>query len=369
MRTKSAAIIVVAVAIVAAVALVAWQIKGRVTDSAVGLLGSNSNIQVTAKIPVKSVDHGWRTNPVIENHKNARSSASAARSEHAPQKVNQGSGKTSFQWNGPALSSQVESALGIRKSKSQEERWIAIHGLGKTLSQDEINALFQYLEDKAVGSPDEDIRGQKNDILSALIDQEPQPAQLQGKLLSMFRDKSHEEWWRNFCVQHFELLYRKKRPNSSTGGGDEERRAMKDAYSEAVREAGNSIAGTALLGLARLSEDYPEFEKSSIMRDAMSIAANQGADQRSRIAALQVAGRLGCVDILPVARSVVASGAGVSFRMAAIATLGEVGKSEDKDVLRQIMTGSDPYLQKAATKALNCIELRVAGVNSNADGR
>jgi hypothetical protein len=360
MRIKSAAIIVVAVGIVAAVALVAWQIKGRVMGSAVGLSGSNSNIQVAAKIPVQSADHGRRTNPVIDNQKNAKSSASAARSVHVPQKMDQVSGKTSFQWNGPALSPQVELAVGIRKSKSQEDRWGAIHGLGKSLSQDEINA---------VGSPDEDIRGQKNDILSALIDQEPQPARLQDELLSMFRDKTHEEWWRNFCVQHFELLYRKKWPNSSTGGGDEERRAMKDAYSEAVRAVGNSIAGTALLGLARLSEDYPEFEKSSIMRDAVSIAANQGADQRSRIAALQVAGRLGCVDILPVARSVVTSGAGVSFRMAAIATLGEVGKSEDKDVLRQIMTGSDPYLQKAATKALNCIELRVAGVNSNADGR
>lgn len=298
---------------------------------------------------------------------------SVTRSNAPPMAVHQNSAQgvngAKFNWNGSTLSPQVELAVGIRKSKSQEERWIAIHGLGKTLSPDEINALFQYLEDKAVGSLDEDIRGQKNDILSALIDQEPQPAQLQGKLLSMFRDKTHEEWWRNFCVQHFELLYRKKWPNNSTGGGDEERRAMKDAYSEAVREAGNSIAGTALLGLVRLSEDYPEFEKSSIMRDAVSIAANQGADQRSRIAALQVAGRLGCVDILPVARSVVASGAGVSFRMAAIATLGEVGKSEDKDVLRQIMTGSDPYLQKAATKALNCIELRVAGVNSKAEGR
>lgn len=268
----------------------------------------------------------------------------------------QGVDGTQFRWNGPTLSPQMESALGIRKSKSQDERWSAIHGLSKTLPPHEIDALIQFLEDKTVGGPDEDIRGEKNDILEALIEQEPQAAQLQGKLLSMFRDKSHEEWWRNFCVQHFELLYRKKWPNGATGGGEEERRTMKDAYSEAVREVGNSIAGTALLGMARLSEDYPEFDKKTVSKTAVNIAGNTGADPRSRIAALQVAGRLGGSDVLPVARSVAVSGAAISLRLSAISAISEVGTAEDVSLLSQISRADEPYLAKAASNALHRIE-------------
>lgn len=265
-----------------------------------------------------------------------------------------------FIWNGPALSAHVESALGIRKAQNQEERWSAIHGLGKTLPPHEVDALIRFLEDKTVGGPGEDIRGIKNDILEALIDQAAQPARVQEVILSMFRDKSHEEWWRNFCVQHFELLYRRKWAGGSAVSGEPARSEMADAYREALAETGNSIAGTALLGIARLSEDYPEFEKNAVTKTAVQIAGDEHADPSSRIAALQVAGGLGGVEVLPIARSVATSGSSVALRMAAVSALSEVGTQEDLPVLSRISMADEAYLAKAASSALHRIESRKA---------
>jgi hypothetical protein len=232
--------------------------------------------------------------------------------------------------------------------------------LGKILPPHEIDALIQFLEDKTVGGPDEDIRGEKNDILEALIEQEPQSARLQGELLSMFRDKTHEEWWRNFCVQHFELLYRKKWSGGSAVSTDKDRITMAGAYQEALAETGNSIAGTALLGMARLAKDYPEFDQKAVSKSAVNIAGNTGADSRSRIAALQVAGGSGCSDILPVARSIVTSGAAISLRMSAVAAISEVGTADDLSLLTQISGSGEPSLGKAASNALTRIASRAS---------
>lgn len=359
MRTKRTAIVVVFIGIVV-VALIAWQMKGRVMGASRDLSGTNSNIRSGTEMPAQTAVHEAQDNPLIDTKKDVTNTASVARSTRAPQKVDQSSGKTSFQWNGPKLSPQVESALGIRKTQNQDDRWSAIHGLGKTLPPHEIDALIQFLEDKTVGGLDEDIRGEKNDILEALIEQVPQSTRIQGALLSMFRDKTHEEWWRNFCVQHFELLYRKKWSGGSAVSTDKDRITMAGAYQQALAETGNSIAGTALLGMARLSEDYPEFDKKAVSKSAVNIAGNTGADPRSRIAALQVAGRLGGSDVLPVARSVAVSGSAISLRLSAISAISEVGTAEDVSLLSQISRADEPYLAKAASNALHRIESKKA---------
>jgi hypothetical protein len=312
-------------------------------------------------MPEHSGDSKGCSNILTKLSDKAISSNSTIQSDHKTDaKSDHYINETSFRWNGEELSCQMEFALGIRKAQNQEERWSAIHDLGKTLPPHEIDALIRFLEDRTVGGPGEDIRGIKNDILEALIDQDPQPARIQEVILSMFRDKSHEEWWRNFCVQHFELLYRRKWSGGSAVSGDPARVAMADAYREALAETGNSIAGTALLGIARLSENYPEFDKKAVSKTAVQIAGDEHADPSGRIAALQVAGGLGGVAILPVARSVAASGSPVALRMAAVSAISEVGTQEDLPILSQINRADEAYLAKAARSALHRIELRIA---------
>ena len=142
---------------------------------------------------------------------------------------------------------------------------------------------------------------------------------------------------------------------------DPNRQEMMAAYEEALTERNNSIGGTALLGMAHLCEDYAEFDKTVVGQKALQMAFDQSTDQRSRSAAFQVAGRLKCGDVLPLARSVATSGEGVALRMSALAAIGDVGTGEDVDLLQPIAIGSDSSLRMAASKAVARIKSRMVG--------
>ena len=62
--------------------------------------------------------------------------------------------------------------------------------------------------------------------------------------------------------------------------------------------------------------------------------------------------RLGDVDVLPVARQIAASTAGVPLRMSAIAAEGTLGSESDRPLLEKYSASSDARLRTAAQSAL-----------------
>ena len=156
------------------------------------------------------------------------------------------------------LPSNVKRIVGLTDDNSYLPRVQAIHALGKNLPQDQIDAfydfLFQKLEDQEL--PDLEFNGLKNELTWALIWQERVPKDLAKHLDTMFRDKSYDVTWRDYCVQFFGKYYRYV--------GEADRKILKAGLEEALNEWQNRIAGTAGYMLWQMS-DYPGFDKQAIM--------------------------------------------------------------------------------------------------------
>jgi len=144
-------------------------------------------------------------------------------------------------------------------------------------------------------SADDEQMGQalKNTILDKLCEMNPPPDWLMDALTQIYRDTSHSEVLRDYAVQHAVSYYEQTERSAKEGrGSDPTALARTEALLwEAINETGNSIAGTALLGLARLSEGNPGFNQPKIRAAAVQLMKDPTAGELSRITAMQVSGR------------------------------------------------------------------------------
>ncbi len=106
-----------------------------------------------------------------------------------------------------------------------------------------------------------------------------------------------------------------------------------------------------LIGLAR-NIDQPGFNRDQVARKALLYAADASMDDMTRLTAIQVCALLKDNRVLPVARELAATNAAVTLRMSAIAAIGSLGTSADRDLLNQYATASDVRLRTAASSAL-----------------
>ena len=255
-----------------------------------------------------------------------------------------------------SLPSPFKLIAGQAEEKGLEARLTAVHNLGKSLSPKEIEALYWFLGnrlDKQAGLDNLSFNAIKNDILDGLIAQQKLPPDLGDKLIQYFRDKTMDVTWRDYCVQHFSIYYEtqwgRDDANRLTAPGRSE---LMSAYYEALAEPGNGIAGTALVGLERLSTLYPEINRQQLGEKALGLAKDGRSDVQTKIAAINVCGETGTSAILPMARINAQTAEVLPLRLASIAAIGQVGTAEDRELLESLLAGTDNSVHKAATVAL-----------------
>ena len=150
-------------------------------------------------------------------------------------------------------------------------------------------------------------------------------------------------------------------PRRGLGGGAPDLQTIVDAYRTALREVDSSIAGTALIGFEQLSRRYPEFDRAEAVAAAQALAADPAATPGVRGTALQVCALVQADAALPLAQELARSGtAGVPLRMAAIATVGDLGNRRDVAFLETLLSSTDRRLHTAAAAAIDRINRREA---------
>jgi len=184
----------------------------------------------------------------------------------------------------------------------------------------------------------------------------------------MYRDKSNDDMWRDYCVQFMTAYYEVKwpvtggdaeKPSGRKAARDEkERKAIEAAYRDALKETGTTIAGTALLGLDSLSRHNAMIEPEEVARAAMYILANPAAGEPARITAFSIAAEHKRSDALPEARIIAQTGETVPLQMAAIALLGKLGTTEDQELLTSLTWQENPRIKRLATTALESLRKR-----------
>lgn len=249
------------------------------------------------------------------------------------------------------------------------DRLIAIRALGGDLDEDEANALFGFLRLRADTQSPLDplaLNALKNDLVDAMIKAHPMPVNLGAELIAMFRDEQLDVVWRDYCVQHFAPYYEEKwPPGTPVGDDDAGRQEMLIAFGEALSETGSTLAGTALIGLERLSASYGEVSRAWVISNAMAIATSEEADAAARLTALQVCSHANATAVLPTVRILAQTGEVVPLRLSAVATLGALGKAEDTELLQSLSFDADRRVAKAAGKALVKLQTANSDVRSS----
>ena len=268
------------------------------------------------------------------------------------------------------LPTDIRLICGQESDKTYKSRLNAVQQLKSDLSLTEIQALYWFLRQNSTNDTAlnlSDFAAIKNDVLDALIRQQPVPPDLQQEMVEMFRDHSMDLIWRDYCVQHFSLYYDRVWPEPGAVDiptqtpADSERSDLFKAYDEALLEKDTGIAGTALLGLYRLSERCPEADASILGNKALVLAKDETSAAQTRVTAVAICGLTGKAEFLPDARILAQTGDVLPLRLAAIAVIGSLGGQQDKEFLEGLRAGSDKRISKAVDAALVKLNKRVPG--------
>ncbi len=192
----------------------------------------------------------------------------------------------------------------------------------------------------------------KNVLLDVLCALNPPPAGLGGVLAQMYRDQQQDEVIRDYAVQHLAACY-EQLTLEPDGAGTQQ--AVGNVLWEAVNESNDSIGGTALLALKRLSQEYPEFDQQQLAATALQMAGDDTAGELTHITAFQVCASLGTTNALPVVLNAAQSGETVPVRISAIAALGILGGASQIPFLNSLIQGNNDRLKLPAQQALNQI--------------
>jgi hypothetical protein len=199
----------------------------------------------------------------------------------------------------------------------------------------------------------------KNEILDKLIAQRSPPSDLGKQIVDMYRDKGNDSVWRDYCVQHMTLYHRVKWPNGKAPPGDRDAGAIRLALWEAVEETDGTIAGTALLGLERLSQVDDRIDRARVGKKALIYAGSGSCPALTRTTAIQVCATMGLKEILPTARNLAQEAQETSLRLSAIAAIGRLGDSAEIPLLEKIASGSsDTLIRKAVSSSILSLNSR-----------
>jgi len=235
--------------------------------------------------------------------------------------------------------------FGISENKDYMTRIKAVHQLGKNLSDQEIKALYVLLNrpDNEDNLQPSEVHAIKNDVSVAIMGQQKKPADYANNLMAMYYDKSHDNVWRDYCIQHLGKWYSK--------ADVAEKPLIAATLWKALEENDISIAGTALIALSN-NTGGQDIQKKTVANKALELCEDTRCGELAKITALQICAELNEKRVLPTARKIAESGASIPLRMSAIAAVGTLGDSSDRPMLEKYASSADVRLRKSAQSAL-----------------
>ena len=251
----------------------------------------------------------------------------------------------------PAPATGLALVLAEQAEAPFPARLQAVRALSKTLSSNEVQALYALLNRKNGEDPAApgERNALKNDVVNILRGQQTLPSDLPVRLMAMFNDPTHDAVWRDYCIQHLGVLY----PDITPPARQTE--ACTLLWSAAAEKPG-SIPGTALIALANLC-GRPGFEKARITALALSMVRAPDYGEPAKITAFQICAKLGETAVLADARQCLADGS-VMLRVSALACVGLLGDASDLPAVRAAEASTDIRLHTAAAAALKRLQAK-----------
>ena len=184
-----------------------------------------------------------------------------------------------------------------------------------------------------------------DEIFICLKRQSPPWPEMPDFLTEVFHDRSQPEVIRDYALQHIASMI-----EENTASAD-----YMDMISEALREKNSSIAGTALLALARLQGTAAPIH----LRLAHDLVSSPTASPLTSASALQYLARASDSDTrVKVLAEEIAQDPSEPLvkRVAAISALRLHGGESSRSLLQQLVKSNQPAISNAASKNLSLLD-------------
>jgi hypothetical protein len=263
-----------------------------------------------------------------------------------------------------AASSFPPAAAVIFNSKANiTKRLSEAHQLGRALTRAQIAELYAFLN--ALPGPQEanlaGLNVLKNDLVSLLQEQIDPPAGLTSTLIAVYQNPAQDPVARDYALQHL-VTWAEQGAADAPDATPRIRAVLRQAAQE-----NTSVAGTALLGLHRLSvsdpcappplDSAPSGEEISQM--ALRLLLSAQSPPAARITAIQVCAEREVTEALPPIQTLAQTESGTAVRISAIAALGSLGGPEQAVLLQRLAAQPNPDLRPALEGALRRLHSRL----------
>jgi hypothetical protein len=238
------------------------------------------------------------------------------------------------------------------------QRLNAIGRLPSKLTDADWRALRNFL--LKPDPSDNDQLGQvvKNVLMDKLCQMNPSPSGLNTLFTQMGKDAKQDEVIRDYAYQHLTTFDEELAGQNGKAIAKEEQSDQKALWN-ALFETGDSIGGTALLGLERLSQSGEQVNSNQLSGMALEMANDPNAGELTLITAYQVCAQRDVQQALPTIESAAQSSETTSAQISAIGALGTMGGANDIPLLQNLLQGNQERLNLPAQTAINRIEQRL----------
>jgi len=242
-----------------------------------------------------------------------------------------------------------------RNGESFPQREQAIASLTQPLTEEEVGAAYAFLQTTAAAyaGPAGAEHVLKNNLINFIGRLTPPPADWLKELCALYHDRNQDGATRDYALQHITDY-----TQYESGPLAADRPAARAVLWEAVREKG-SLAGTALLGLNRVSKVDAEIDGERVSAVALQMATSSGTDELSRITAVQICAQRQLAGVLPTAVKLAQTGDDITLRASAIAALGDLGGQTERKLLLVLKNQDAPALRAAVAGALRRMDHRL----------
>ncbi len=231
-----------------------------------------------------------------------------------------------------------------------EERNNALKSISRRqdLPEKDVAVLLAYLRAEDSAMRVERVAALKNDVMNLLRGQEPPPKDLPETLISIFKSNGHPSAVLDYCIQHLGAMQNDIEEKSL-------RHRIRATFVKAASRTSQPYAGTALYSLAE-DRRASATQEAELKRLTLALCS-PGVNGAARIAAIQLAGERGYMEVLPELRNTL-SGArrDAVIDIACIGSLGLLG--DENDIAELTRFSSDSRRSAAAESAIRKIKAR-----------
>ena len=248
-----------------------------------------------------------------------------------------------------------KSILPLFNLKSYQDRLRFVFKLPTDLNAIERDALYMLLRNDENGSKDLHV---KDEIMCRLEKQTTRPEEYERALYSIMKDDRIDGDLRGYAVQHLRSAYAIEGTDKSL---------IKEALFQALEDDQSDVSGTAMLAFAQADAKESlvadQAEEEFVKARALELAADESIHTPSRNTIIECCGRMGCKEIIPIAKEVIAddprSGrmSTIADKLPAIASIGHVGDESNIVMLEEL--SKNRRLKPAASAAITRIKKRL----------